>query len=132
MSWEAGVGSRELVEKPHKKLDVWKESINLVSLIYQLVRCFPKNEEYGLISQIKRASVSVPGNIAEGAARQTRREYIQFLYIARGSISEVDTYLEIAKYLGYISDESIGPIEQKMLDVDKMLAGLIYSLKKNE
>ena len=101
------------MEKPHKKLDVWKESITLVSLIYQLVKCFPKNEEYGLISQIKRASVSVPGNIAEGAARQTRREYIQFLYIARGSISEVDTYLEIAKYLGYISDESMNRLNKK-------------------
>jgi len=64
------------MEKPHKKLDVWKESITRVSLIYQLVKCFPKNEEHGRIRQIKRASVSIPGNIAEGAARQTRREYI--------------------------------------------------------
>lgn len=120
------------MDKPHRKLDVWNESIALVKVVYEYTGSFPRSEEYGFSSQIRRAAVSIPGNIAEGAARQTRREYIQFLYIARGSISEVDTYLEIAKNLSFISDESINPIEQKMVNVDKMLTGLIYSLKKSK
>jgi four helix bundle protein len=70
--------------------------MNLVILVYELTRQFPQNEVFGLISQLRRAVISIPGNVAEGAARQTRREFIQFLYIARGSLSEVDTYIEIA------------------------------------
>jgi len=118
------------MDKPHKKLDVWKESIALVILVYELTRRFPKEELYGLVNQIRRAAVSIPANIAEGAARQTRREFLQFLYIARGSISEVDTYLEIAKRLGYIGQESIANVDKKMTRIDKMITGLIHSLKK--
>jgi len=118
------------MDKPHKKLDVWKESINLVILVYELTRQFPKNEIFGLISQLRRAVISIPGNIAEGAARQTRREFVQFLYIARGSLSEVDTYIEIARRLGYIEKGSLAMVEQKMIDVDKIITGLIRSLKK--
>lgn len=118
------------MDKPHKKLDVWRESIALVKLVYELASRFPKNEEYGLSSQMKRAVLSIPGNIAEGAARQTKREFIQFLCIARGSISELDTYLEISKTLGYIEKEGVTQLDNKMLAVDKMLTGLIKSLKK--
>lgn len=118
------------MDKPHKKLDVWRESIALVKLVYELASRFPKNEEYGLSSQMKRAVLSIPGNIAEGAARQTKREFIQFLCIARGSISELDTYLEIGKTLGYIEKEGVTQLDNKMLAVDKMLTGLIKSLKK--
>ncbi len=118
------------MEKPHKKLDAWKESINLVMLVYELTRQFPKNEIFGLISQLRRAVISIPGNIAEGAARQTRREFVQFLYIARGSLSEVDTYIEIAQRLGYIERGSIAMVEKKLVDVDKIITGLIQSLKR--
>lgn len=118
------------MEKPHKKLDAWKESIALVLLLYELPMQFPKNELFGLISQIRRAAISISANIAEGAARQTRREFLQFLYIARGSISEIDTLLEIAQRLGYTQNESIGIIEQKLKDVDKIITGLIQSLKR--
>ena len=118
------------MEKPHKKLDAWKESIALVLLLYKLTMQFPKNELFGLISQIRRAAISIPANIAEGAARQTRREFLQFLYIARGSISEVDSLLEIAQRLGDTQNESIGIIEQKLKDVDKIITGLIQSLKR--
>jgi len=118
------------MEKPHKRLNAWKESIHLSLLIYDLVNRLPKNEEYGLATQLRRAATSIPANIAEGAARQTRREFIQFLYIARGSISEVDTYLEIAQRLGYFHKESLLKIEQKMIDVDKITTGLIQALKK--
>ncbi len=118
------------MEKPHKRLDAWKESIALVLLVYQLTRQFPQNEVFGLISQMRRAAISIPANIAEGAARQTRREFIQFLYIARGSVSEIDTLLEIAQRLGYTQKESIGIIEQKLMDVDKIITGLLQSLKR--
>ncbi len=118
------------MEKPHKRLDAWNESINLVCLIYALAKELPKNEEYGLINQLKRAVVSIAANIAEGAARQTKREFTQFLYIARGSISEVDTYIEIGTRLGYISDKW-AEIDKKMMRIDKMITGLIQSLKKN-
>jgi four helix bundle protein len=120
----------KIMEKPHKKLDAWKESINLVMLVYELTRQFPKNEIFGLISQLRRAVISIPGNIAEGAARQTRREFVQFLYIARGSLSEVDTYIEIAQRLGYIERGAIAMVEKKLVDVDKIITGLIQSLKR--
>lgn len=118
------------MEKPHKKLDARRESIALVLLLYELTIQFPKNELFGLKSQIRRAAISIPANIAEGAARQTRREFHQFLSIARGSISEIDTLLEIAQRLGYTQKESIGIIEQKLKDVDKIITGLIQSLKR--
>jgi four helix bundle protein len=117
------------MEKPHKKLDAWKESMNLVILIYELTKQFPRNEVVGLTSQLRRAVISIPGNVAEDAARQTRREFVQFLYIARGSLSEVDTYIEIARRLGYIEKGSIAMVEEKMVDVDKIITGLIKSLK---
>jgi four helix bundle protein len=118
------------MEKPHKKLVVWREGISFVLLVYDLVKKLPKSEEFGLISQVKRAVVSIAANIAEGAARQTRRELLQYLYIARGSLSEVDTYLEIIRRLGYVREEDLKEIEKKMTLVDKMLAGLIASLRK--
>jgi four helix bundle protein len=118
------------MEKPHKRLDAWKESINLVILVYEITRKFPRNEIFGLISQLRRAVISIPGNIAENAARQTRREFVQFLYIARGSLSEVDTYIEIAQRLGYIEKGTIAMVERKMVDVDKIITGLIQSLKR--
>jgi four helix bundle protein len=118
------------MEKPHKKLKVWSEAVSLVLIVYKVVKTFPRAEEFGLISQIKRAVVSIAANIAEGAARQSRRELIQFLYIARGSLSELDTCLEIAKQLGYVAESGLFEIEQKMDLVDKMLSGLIASLKR--
>jgi four helix bundle protein len=98
--------------------------------IYNLVKGFPRNEEFGLTSQLKRAAVSIPGNIAEGAARNSKREFVQFLYIARGSISEVDTHLEIALRLRFITQEMAASIETRMMRIDKMLTGLIQFLKK--
>jgi four helix bundle protein len=117
------------MDKPHKKLDVWKQSIALVTVLYELTKSFPKDEWYGLVNQIRRAAVSIPANIAEGAARQTKKEFIQFLCIARGSISEIDTYLEIAQNLGYLDNSVVKDIDRKMIGVDKMLNGLIKALK---
>ncbi len=84
-----------MLEKPHKKLNVWHKSIDLVQKIYEMTETFPKIENYGITNQIRRAAVSIPSNIAEGAARQTKKEFIQFVHVAQGSLSELDTHLEI-------------------------------------
>ena len=118
------------LSKPHKNLDVWQRSIRLVEESYRLVRNFPKYEEYGITSQIRRSAVSIPANIAEGAARQTKKEFIQFLHTAQGSLSELDTHLEISKNLNYINEASISDISMIMGDIDRMLTGLIKSVKR--
>jgi four helix bundle protein len=88
--------------KPHHRLDAWRHAMTLVTVIYDITRQFPKKEVYGLTSQIRRAAVSVPSNIAEGAGRSGHREFVQFLSIARGSLSELETQLLIAADLGYV------------------------------
>jgi len=113
--------------KNHKDLDVWKLSIEFVEEIYKITSSFPKEEIYGLISQIRRAAVSVPSNIAEGAARQSDKEFIQFLYISLGSISEVDTQIEISRRLGFIGNNN--ELNDKIINIKKMLLGLIKYLK---
>jgi four helix bundle protein len=77
--------------KTHKDLNVWQESIKLVTLIYEKTKTFPKDEMFSLTSQIKRSSISIPSNISEGAARESNKEFLRFLFIAQGSISELDT-----------------------------------------
>ena|SRR5215218_7658642 len=89
--------------RPHEKLDVWKKSIEMVTAVYEITKAFPADERFGLVSQIRRAGVSVPANIAEGAARHSDKEFCQFLSIAQGSASELETELLIAKNLGYLS-----------------------------
>ena len=90
------------MNKPHKKLNVWTDAVDLAQQIYRVTERFPSNEQFGLTSQIRRAAVSIPSNIAEGAARQTRKEFIQFLHVSKGSLSELDTQLELAKRLEYL------------------------------
>jgi len=85
----------------HKDLEVWKESMLLAKEAYLLTKSFPKEELYGITSQIRRASVSVPSNIAEGAARSSDKEFIQFLYISLGSLSELETQILLSRDLGY-------------------------------
>ena len=118
-----------MLDKPHKKLDVWKKSVVLVRKIYEITIHFPKTEIYGLTTQMRRAAVSIPANISEGAARQTKREFIQFLHMAQGSLSELDTLLEISKELEYLEINDDENFLSLMNDIDKMLTGLIKSLK---
>ena len=119
-----------MLQKPHKKLDVWKRSIDLVQNIYEVTKNFPKIEEYGLTNQMRRATISVPANISEGAARQTKKEFIQYLHMAQGSLSELDTHIEIALRLDYMKEISLQELSILMNDIDKMLTGLIKSLKR--
>ena len=114
----------------HKDLDVWKKSMELVEVIYAESKFFPDDEKFGLTNQIRRASVSVPSNIAEGAARKSDKELIQFLYIALGSLSELETQYLIAVRLKYIIENK--DIENKINEVKKMIVGLrSYLLKKS-
>jgi len=114
----------------HKQLDVWQSSMRFVSTLYLLTKQFPSDERFGLTNQIQRASVSIPSNIAEGAARQSNKEYIQFLYIALGSAAEVETQLLIARDLGYA--DSIDDLYNDIQAIKRMLIGLIKSKKAKE
>ncbi|MGE4546013.1 MAG: four helix bundle protein [Pedobacter sp.] len=116
--------------KHHKQLDVWKRSVTLAGEIYSLTRVFPPEEKYGLTSQMRRAGVSIASNIAEGAARQTKKEFIQFLHIASGSASELDTQIEIAKLINIGKQEKLLGLQQDISQISKMLKGLIRSLGK--
>jgi len=118
--------------KTHKDLEVWKISIEMVTKIYQITHGFPKEELYGLTNQIRRAAVSVPSNIAEGAGRKSNKEFLQFLYYANGSLSELETQLIIANNLKYIDDEQKQIIDNLFYSVFRMLAGLIQSIKKRQ
>ena len=112
----------------HKNLDVYKEAMVLVTLIYKVAKQFPGDEKYGLTSQIKRAAISIPSNIAEGAARKSTKELIQFLYIALGSLAETETQLELAHKLGYMEEST--EINTKVHQEFLLITKLINSLKK--
>lgn len=113
--------------KPHKKLDLWGKSIEFVVLIYRITRDFPKEEEFGLKSQMRRAAVSVPSNISEGLTRRSRKERLHFLYIAQASLSEIDAQLEISEKLDYLSNTAVLETDNLQTDVERLLSGLIRS-----
>ena len=110
----------------HKDLDVIKESFRLGNNIYQVTRKFPKEEIFGITSQMRRYAVSIPSNIAEGAARNSSKEFRQFLNITLGSVSELDTQVQLSKEFGYFSYPS--GIENQIVSVRKMLIGLRKSI----
>ncbi len=117
----------------YKDLEVWKRSMELVKNTYLVSTNFPKNEVYGLTSQIRRAAVSVPSNIAEGWGRSTTGLFVQSLRISRGSLLELETELTIARELNYLSEEELTPLNQLITESGKMLNSLIHKLenKKN-
>lgn len=117
--------------KSHKDLDVWKNSISLVKEIYIVSKLFPKDELYGLTNQIRRSAVSVASNIAEGAARNYEKEFIRFLFIAKGSLSELETQIIIAKELEYIKEICYNEINEKIIVIRKQRIGLTkYLIRK--
>ncbi len=107
---------------------MWKKAVRLVVDLYKLTKGFPPDERFGLTAQIRRASTSVPANIAEGWGRGSTKEYIQFLKIARGSLTELDTHLIVSGELGYIHGAELESVETALSDVGKMLNRLIKSL----
>lgn len=117
-------------ERPHKRLDAWKQAVALVTEIYRSTKGFPNEERYALVDQMKRAAVSVPSNIAEGAARQTSKEFAQFLHMARGSLSELDTQIEIAAQIGYLAPEHRERLDSGVASVSRLLSGLLRSVQR--
>lgn len=116
------------MQEGFRKLTVWQKAYELVLEVYKITKRFPVEEQYGLISQIRRSVISIPANIAEGYSRRHRKEYVQFLYIAKGSLAEVETFLMISRDLGYISHKQFEGLDNLRQEVAKMLYGLIRSL----
>lgn len=125
--------------KTHKDLDVWKEAIAVAKEVYKLTESFPQEETYGLTSQMRRAAVSIASNIAEGAARNSRKEFIQALYVSLGSLAELETQLALAKEIGllrgnpsHLNDHAslITDLDASIVRIRKMLLGLIKHLKR--
>ena len=114
----------------HKELDVWKKSMDLVEEIYKHTDKFPKSEVYGLSNQIRRAAVSVPSNIAEGAAKNSSKDFIKFLYIALGSLSEIETQLIISCRLKYITSIDFDNLNKMLIVIRGEIFGLINSVKR--
>ena len=114
--------------KTHHDLDVWKKSIDLVTAIYKVTELYPKSELYGLTSQIRRCAVSVPSNIAEGAARTSTKEFAQFLSIALGSIAELETQLIVSNNLNYIEKAQFENMIEQIITIRKMIVGLKKSI----
>ena len=115
--------------RPHEKLDVWKKSVEMVTDVYEVTKVFPPDERFGLTSQIRRAGVSIPANIAEGAGRQSDKEFCRFIAIAQGSASELETELLIAKNLGYISATEYERIYEEINTIARMLIGLSRTVR---
>jgi four helix bundle protein len=116
----------------YKELVVWQKGMDLVVLVYQMTTLFPKDELYGLASQMKRAAVSIPSNIAEGRSRGTRNDYVNFLRIAYASGAELETQIELAKKLFHIANERCEKVELLLTEVMKMLNVMLQKLKANQ
>ncbi|MDD4747592.1 MAG: four helix bundle protein [Salinivirgaceae bacterium] len=116
----------------HHDLEVWKKAITLVTEIYKETELYPKTELYGLTSQIRRAAVSIPSNIAEGAGRTSLKEFAYFLSIALGSLSELETQLIISKNLEFLSNDSFEKLIKELVLIRKMIFGLKKSLIKTK
>lgn len=115
----------------YRNLIAWQKAMRLVSEIYDVTRAFPRDELYGLTNQLRRAAVSVPSNIAEGQARFSRKEFHHFLSLARGSLVEIETQLQIAENLCYLSTVEGGRLLAEAAELGRVLNGLIASVKQS-
>ena len=120
------------MEKPHKKLEAWRKAMDLTVAVYQETDGFPEEHVFLLSNQMHRAALRVASNIAEGAARQTKKEFANFLHIAQGSLSELDTQLEVAKRLSLLSETQMTTLNVQMNHIDKLLSGLIRHVKSGK
>ena len=126
-----GVGRAEAVlSESYRDLIAWQRAMALVTSVYACTEGFPSRETFGLANQLRRAAVSVPSNIAEGKGRRSRREYVHFLYLARGSLFETETQLEIARNLGYLADDEIAGLRDQLSGVARVLNGLIQAIQR--
>ncbi|MBX3291739.1 MAG: four helix bundle protein [Acidobacteria bacterium] len=115
--------------RPHEKLDVWKLSVEMVVNVYEITKIYPSEERFGLTSQTRRAAVSIPANIAEGAARQHDKEFLQFPSVAQGSASELETELLIAHRLGYLEESAHRKIYDEVNTIAPLIIGLTNHVK---
>jgi four helix bundle protein len=127
-----GLEEEQPMSHSYKDLIVWREAKSLASTVYRATEGFPKREWYGITSQIRRAAVSVPSNIAEGQGRLTKGEFVQFLGHARGSLQEMRTQLEIAVELDYLPEAELQKLDVRSEHVSRMLNGLIDSMKMRQ
>lgn len=111
----------------YRDLIVWQKSYTFALNIYKMSKAFPKEETYGIVSQIRRSAASIPVNIAEGSMRQSAKEFQQFLFIARGSMTEVEVWLQLSLDLGYITDKIHKDLRGQCAEVGRLLNGLIKS-----
>jgi four helix bundle protein len=115
--------------RTHERLDVWKKAVDFVVEIYRATEDFPKDERFGLVSQLRRAAVSIPANLAEGAARSFPKETLHFISNAQGSASEVATELIIANRLGYLKAEVHTQLEESCREISRMMTGLAQYMR---
>jgi four helix bundle protein len=120
----------QITFKSYRDLEVWQKAMDLVVECYRITNKFPRSELYGLTSQLRRAAVSVPSNIAEGRERQHTKEFVQHLAIAYGSLAELETHLQIAQRLNYLDSSQVRQVLEKTSEVGRMLNGLRRSLGK--
>jgi four helix bundle protein len=116
--------------RPHEKLEAWSRAVEFVVDVYKATESFPKDERFGLTSQIRRAAVSVPANIAEGAARRSEKEFIHFLSNAQGSTSELETELIIAYRLGFLDDGNFTDVRASLERIGRLITGLSQHLAR--
>jgi four helix bundle protein len=116
--------------RPHENLDVWKKSVDFVVAVYRATERFPKEEKFGLTSQLRRAAVSIPANIAEGAGRRSDREFAHFLSNSQGSASEVDTELLIAHRLEFFGNDEFNDLRASLDEIGRMLTGLSQHVRR--
>lgn len=119
-------------QSSYKDLIAWQKGMELVAMIYDATDGFPANEQYGLISQLRRAAVSVPSNIAEGKAHYSNRDFMRFLRHSRGSLAEIETQVLIAHQRQYLNAAATTQLTQKLDELGRILSGLINSLKGHE
>jgi four helix bundle protein len=116
--------------RDYTKIETWKLADDLTVAVYERTRSFPKEEVYGLTSQLRRASYSVPANIVEGSSRESQKDYLHFLYIARGSLSEAQYFIHLAGRLGYLSSEEVASLHGQTKVTFGCLHGLIKAVEK--
>ncbi len=113
----------------YKELKIWQKGIDLVEACYRVSQGFPTNEQFGLTSQLRRAAVSVPANIAEGYGRESRKEYLRFLAVAQGSLKELETHIIISERLNYLTHSQANRLLADTTEEGKMIGGLMRKLK---
>ena len=121
-------GVSEGAPRSHRDLKVWQIALDMTETLYRTTVDWPKSEQYGLVSQVRRAAVSVPANLAEGAGRRTPGEFMHFIGIARGSLAELETLLIIARRLGYIEEPLFRAIMDDLFELGRMTTGLLKSI----